>query len=159
MKGTAVIIVDMQDFFLKNLDVHVRSTLIKNQIHAIDSFMKSGTPIILVEYKAGGVLRGPTTASLRSRLGAYPLATLIKESNSGFTKTGLEDLLKKARVRKIALMGINANACIQDTAIGALRRGYEVIVTKGLVANSYRKDLELSSRNERWFRNNCIWVE
>jgi len=49
------------------------------------------------------------------------------------------------------LIGINANACVQDTAIAALFRGYKVITGHGITACTGRKDLELSKRNREWY--------
>ena len=51
MKNTALIVVDMQDFFLKNLGAENRNKLISNQINIINFFIKNKSNIIFLEYQ------------------------------------------------------------------------------------------------------------
>ena len=62
-------------------------------------------------------------------------------------------------MKNILLMGINANGCVQDTAIGALYRKYKVITSHGIIASSSRKDINLSERNKDWFIKNTNYFE
>ncbi|MCX6716928.1 MAG: isochorismatase family protein [Candidatus Taylorbacteria bacterium] len=62
--------------------------------------------------------------------------------------------MKKLKAKQILLMGINANGCVQDTAMGAIKRGYKVITSLGIIANSKGNDLKLSSKNLKWYKEN-----
>ena len=53
-------------------------------------------------------------------------------------------------------MGVNANGCVQDTAMSALRRGYKVITAEGVTASSSRRDLSLSTNNKTWYLKNTL---
>ncbi len=159
MKKLALIITDMQDFFLKNLQPSIQNKLIENQKVVIEFCMKNNIPIIILEYKAGGKLRGATTSSLHKIIKGNLLEIILKENNGGFTKTNLDLILKNLKVSQIILLGLNANGCIQDTAIGALHRGYEVITAQGLIANSYGKSLEISKRNMNWYKSNTCFFD
>ncbi|MBI5126601.1 MAG: cysteine hydrolase [Candidatus Taylorbacteria bacterium] len=156
-KNIAVIIIDMQDFFLRNFPVSISNKLLDNQKEIINICVIKKLPFILLEYKAGGIIRGETTLKLRKLLKNSKV--IIKANNSGFTHTNLDEILRDVHIGTVLLMGLNANGCIQDTSIGALHRGYKVITSKGIIASSSRKDLTLSKRNEQWFKNNTIFFE
>lgn len=152
MNKVAVVLVDMQDFFLKNLKSDIKKELIANQLKVINFSIAHNIPFIVLEYKAGGILRGKTIGVLQEKIQNVPgTKVLIKESNSGFTKTNLNQILKEEGIEKLILMGINANGCVQDTAIGALRRKYIVTSSKGIIANTFSGGLELSKKNLKWY--------
>lgn len=155
MKNIAVLMIDMQDFFLKNLDDESRSVLVRNQGEVLDFCLKKNVPVFVFEYKAGGVLRGPTTKVLLEKLKRLSQRVIVKDNNSAFVGTKLEELLKESKVKTILLLGINANGCVQDTAMGAIRRGYKVVTSSDLIASTSRRGLGLSKRNEAWYRNKC----
>ena len=147
-------IVDMQDFFLKNLPAKVKNILVDNQIKVIDAAVKEKLPFFVLEYKCRRMLRGPTISKIADRLKRADKKIIIKESNSGFTATGLDAMLASLGVKEIILVGINANGCVQDTAIAALHRGYAVTVAEGAVASCSRGNLSLSKKNKEWFKEN-----
>lgn len=158
-KTIGIIIVDMQEFFLNNISKQVQDELIKNQQNIIDIGINKDLQFILLEFKAGGELRGSTISKLSNKIKNHVKEVIIKDNNGGFTKTNLDSILKELNIKEIILMGLNANGCIQDTAIGAINRKYKVITSKGIIASSYRNNLTLSKRNEAWFRNNTLFFD
>lgn len=144
----------MQDFFLKNFPVLISKELVENQKRVIELCLKKKMPFVFLEYKAGGVFRGKTILRLEKLINDSLKETIVKESNSGFTNTDLDKTLKNLNVGTVLLMGLNANGCVQDTAIGAIHRKYKVITSEGIIASSSRKDLTLSKRNTEWFKKN-----
>lgn len=156
---TVLIIVDMQDFFLQHFSPATKKELIENQLKIIDLCIKNNLPIVALEYKCRGVFRGETINVLKKRIAKAQSVTIIKERNSGFTQTNLEEVLKNLKVKNIILMGVNANGCVQDTAIGAIHRGYQVITSFGIMASASRKDMCLSKKNEDWFIKNTFYFE
>jgi nicotinamidase-related amidase len=147
-KDTAVIIIDMQEFFLNNFPKPIVKQLIENQKQIINVCLKKGLPFILLEYKTRGIFRGPTIPAIKNLVKKSVIQTIIKENNSGFTKTNLDTILKENKIKKVLLVGINANACVQDTAIVALFRGYQVITAEGIMACASRGDMSLSKANK-----------
>lgn len=150
-----VILVDMQDFFLKTFEKKVRNTLIENQLTVLEFCKKKKIPLVVLEYKTRGIYRGSTTAPLLEKIKATPHTLIIKEKNSGFTNTNLEQILKDWKIKNLFIIGINANACVQDTAISALKRGYKVFVSKETMACAWNKNGELSKRNTDWYIKKC----
>ena len=159
VKNKALVLIDMQDFFLKNFVPSVKKKLIHNQTVLIDLCVKNNIPIIVLEYKCRGIFRGETILQLKKKIKPILKEVIIKESNSGFTDTNLNTVLKDLKTKEVILAGINANGCIQDTAIGALYRGYKVTTSLGVIANLSRKDLDLSKRNKNWFMDNTNFFE
>jgi nicotinamidase-related amidase len=156
---TAIILVDMQDFFLKNFKKNVRSKLVDNQLKVLERCKKEKIPLIVLEYKTRGIYRGKTTPALSEKIKSIYHNTIIKENNSGFTNTDLGKTLDDLKIKKLFIMGINANACVQDTAISALKRGYRVIVSKETMACAWRDGGEMSKKNEEWYKENCTLLE
>ena len=158
-KGLAVILIDMQDFFLNNFSSATRNYLINEQSKILDLCVNENIPLVVFEYKAGGVNRGKTTPKLEKKIRKISQEIIIKENNSAFTKTHLDKILKGLKVKRILLMGINANGCVQDTAIAAIHRGYKVITSSELMASASVGKLGLSKRNIKWYAENTDLFE
>ena len=143
----AVLIIDMQDFFLKKVTKENRDRIIPDQIKIIDFCAKNNVPIIVLEYKN----RGNTTKILKEKLQKLSnVQIIVKEYNSGFRGTHLDEILGNMKVKNILLMGINASGCVQDTAIGALHRGYKILTASMVIASFSEKDKNLAT-SEKWY--------
>lgn len=155
MSKFAVIIVDMQDFFLEKFNKDKKDLLINNQRIVLEFCVKKSIPIILLEYKK----RGQTISKLLeiAKKSTYS-EILTKESNGGFTNTNLDEILKENKINNIILMGINASGCVQDTAIGALNRGYRIITAGDIIASNTKKD-EYLAISKRWYSKNGLFFE
>ena len=156
LKGKiAVLIIDMQDFFLNKFTDGKRKTLIRNQCKVIDFCAKRKIPLIFLEYKD----RGNTVTILQKSLENIScVKTITKDSNGGFTDTDLDETLKNHNVKSVVLMGINASGCVQDTAIGALNRGYEIVTSKDIIASSTMRDSNLNT-SRKWYSKNGLFFE
>ena len=60
-----------------------------------------------------------------------------------FMGTDLENLLSTLEVRTVALMGINTNTCVLNTAYTAFNRDFQVVVIEDCVASMYGDDLHV----------------
>ncbi len=60
-----------------------------------------------------------------------------------FYGTDLEILLRTVGIETIALMGINTNTCVLNTAFSAFNRDFQVIVISDCVASMYGEDLHI----------------
>jgi len=147
-----LIIVDMQDYFLKNMDAKTKKEFIGNIIPIVKKCQDKNIPIIELEYAGVGKSRGKTISRLHSMYKSY--STIIKKSNGGFTRTKLDQDLRNLKAKEVILVGINANGCIQDTAIGALNRDYKVVTSLGAIGNTWSNDLNLSKNNLKWYQEN-----
>ncbi len=66
--------------------------------------------------------------------------------DDGGKKTGLDDLLKKDKIKKVVVYGIATDYCVRATALDAVALGYRVILIKslcrGVAPDTSRKALE-----------------
>lgn len=151
----AVILVDMQDFFLKKVTKGNRERIIPNQLKVFDFCAKNKIPLIVLEYKK----RGDTTKILREKIQKLPhTRTISKEHNSGFRGTDLVEILVEMKVKNILLMGINASGCVQDTAIGALHRGYKILTASTVIASFSERDRNLAT-SKKWYSKSGRYFE
>ena len=155
----ALILVDMQNYFLKNMQKEVRRELIQNQQEIVKECVKKNIPIIELEYKCLGVFRGHTVADIQKEVSKGNFILVEKENNSGFTNTRLHETLRSLGVKELILIGINANGCVQDTAIAALHRKYKVTTASDVIASVYRSDIDLSPQNKKWFKSNTRFLD
>ncbi len=143
--NVAVLLIDMQEFFLKRLTTSNRDRIIFNQSKVLDFCLKKHIPVFVLNYKG----RGELIKTLREKLGSRCIE-IAKEFNSGFRKTNLEVLLQNIKVKELLLMGINASACVQDNAISALNRGYKIITSGAVIASSSKRD-ECLVTSRKWY--------
>ena len=153
----AVVLIDMQEFFLKRIEKAIVKEMVRNQSTVINFCASHKIPVIVLEYE--GVGRGKTISPLQQELKKTPTIVIRKPHNSGFRDTDLDDVLKKLKVKKLVLMGINANGCVQDTAIGALFRRYDIATARGVIANQYSKRNENLVMTKKWFSANGKFFE
>jgi nicotinamidase-related amidase len=97
INNTALILIDMQEFFLRNLKQDVREKLIENQIEIIDFCIKNKIPVFITQYNCLGIFRGKTIPVLLNKIGGNLVRTIVKLNNSAFTKTELDSYLKELK--------------------------------------------------------------
>jgi nicotinamidase-related amidase len=153
----AVLLIDMQEFFLQRIEQKAHKPLIDNQIKVIRYCAAHKIPLVVLEYE--GVGRGKTIPKLQSEIKKVSTVAVIrKPHNSGFRDTNLDLVLKEWRIKKVVLMGINGSGCVQDTAIGALGRKYSVATASEVIASSSERDRNLAT-SRRWFAANARFFE
>jgi isochorismate hydrolase len=80
-----------------------------------------------------------------------------KSGNSFFTNQNLDVMLKARNVERIVLTGLNAGACVLDTAKDALSKGYEVVTARDMIMPDYI--FENNRPEARFYRENTIFFE
>lgn len=144
----AVLLIDMQDRFLKDLSEKTREILIEEQINLIDDCSRMKVPIIVLEFKSFG----KTIPKLASEIGKLKEVTVIeKDFNSGFEETNLDLVIKRLGVQRLVLTGINASFCVRSTAWAALSRGIEVITSYPLIADCDCNNCKPRNKSKDWY--------
>ena len=106
LNGTVVLLIDMQEFFLQHFDKPIRKELIDNQIKVLNFCIKNKLPIIATEYKCLGIFRGHMIPALHKKLGKGLTHTVVKESNSAFTKTELTQVLNDLKAKRLIILSL-----------------------------------------------------
>lgn len=105
----------------------------------------------------------PEETFIKGSLGHRVISELSEESDillekpkdSGFFETNLDELLKSLKVKKVVLLGMQTQICIQTTAADAHFRGYEVIVPRDCVCSTRIEDTESALK---WLDSYCAKV-
>ncbi|MBI5046087.1 MAG: isochorismatase family protein [Candidatus Niyogibacteria bacterium] len=141
--GMAVLVIDMQDHFLRSVidDVNV---LINNQIKVLHFCAEHAIPVAILEYHGDG----PTISALQNKINEVPWhKTFIKLQDDGFSNPELTPWLKERDVDRLVLMGVNSCFCVKQTALGGKLHGFEIATSSALVSCPHeaesREHLEL----------------
>lgn len=128
----AVLVIDMQDCWLKDVDEDELEIELPYQADVLDYCKNNNIPVFVIEYKNCG----PTTYHLKKKIDLlHERDYITKEGRNAFEDTDLEERLKSASVKTVILMGVYASACVEDTARGALRAGFKIATSKDLIAD------------------------
>lgn len=142
-----VIIVDMQDHFLKERG---RSTdipeplqrMIDRQVEVLRVAREEEHPVFVLRY----ALAGEVTVQIREVLEGYAkVHPVTKKYNDGFYKTDLGRKVQQECVRKAVVMGVNAPYCVWDTGVSGSMQGIEILSSGQLMADADRPHENLPS--------------
>jgi nicotinamidase-related amidase len=153
-KNIAVILVDMQENFVKKLRKGEQDRIIPNQLAVLRRCRELSIPVVALELRSE--VFGKTVEIIRKEVSENPSGCIMeKEYNDGFLKSNLAKHLKSLKVENIFLMGINADYCVRDTAYGAISHGFKI-----MTGNHVLSGQSGHSRNNSctWFTNNGTWI-
>ena len=140
MSNEALIIVDMQVFFLDDKNPSELDQALKVQREMIDHFMENNFPLVYLAYLSGDKVSPIHPFILPSNTQKLPV--VYKESDDGFKETGLDELLQNLGVKKIHVTGCNADYCVKDTVRSAISKGYEVVLYPDAILAARSNPLE-----------------
>lgn len=162
-----VIIVDMQPHFLKNIDDYKKCNILKNQLDMIEFCDEYKIPIFVLEYYLEDIYRNKknkkywinTVDKLTARIDRLDYQQyLIKDYDDGFIgsiydkynykSNSLESLLDEYFIKNIVFMGVNASACVYDTATSAAEKNYNVITSLDIIADPWDDNFTLKEMYE-----------
>jgi|GEM_PF-1724028 len=148
----ALLLIDLQnDFLADDGRLRVGRDQVEGLLAAVQDLVTAartaGAPVAHIvnafpRWSVGNLFRkfaaieGSYGAQLDPR-GPAPAAgepTFEKAANDAFHRPALAHWLSDQGVRRVILAGVFANACVADTARGAARHGFEVLVATDAVA-------------------------
>jgi nicotinamidase-related amidase len=153
LKRTAILIIDMQESFLKYLKDKDYEKIVLNQQRIIESFMSINIPIIIMEY----IRHGPTIQKIMDLLKDYNHSVLLeKYYDDAFKDTYLDEELRKLGVVQLIVMGVNASGCVKKTVSSAKKSFYSIITSEDIISNGYwnRQDPDTTP----WYIKNTVWI-
>lgn len=145
-------VIDMQNQFVQELRWGEAKRIVPRQIVILKKCLLLKIPIILVEYRGSGSTIPPLNDILQKKPRVY---TIRKKADDGFTNPRLPRLLQRLRTSTIIIMGINADACVKDTARSASQQGHRIITSNDLLSGP---DHHSHNNNGPWFQKNSAWL-
>lgn len=112
------------------------SRIVSNLKRLLEVARKAEVPIIYANH----VLKSKEGSKVVDDLKPAKGDLIIEKSEySAFSRTGLDKMLRKLRVKDIILVGIYTDLCIKHTIADAFHRGYRIVVPYDCV-ESYEED-------------------
>jgi len=139
-QNTTIMMVDYSTGFLNSF----RSHNVSEHITATVALAK-----VALGFHSGFVVnlgKGQTPyPQLLQALGDYPIIYRGGEYNA-LDNPQVAEAIKKTNRPRLAIAGISTDGCVMQTALGALRAGYEVAVVEDATAGLTREDHDISMR-------------
>lgn len=157
----AVVLIDMQRRFVKNLSKKEIKKILKAQLVIIEELcVKKGVPLVILNYAGYGpvlrtLAREVLKAPAREALKAPAREAFKKHVWDGFRSKKFVSHLRELEVDTLLLMGVYADCCVKATAESAIANGYEIVTASSLVAGT---DLDYGG-SARWYKKNGIFYE
>jgi nicotinamidase-related amidase len=134
---TALIVIDLQVGILKLPTVHPIAEILQNASAILTAFRRHKLPVVLVNVDRGapgrtehGPPMGPMPAdwiALAPELNQQPEDHLVTKKRWGaFTKTDLENYLRKNQVTQVVIIGVATSIGVDSTARYASELGFNV---------------------------------
>lgn len=142
--GSVLVVVDVQDRLLPA--IHDWPAVLENTVKMIKLAQTLGVPVIVTEQYPKGL--GPTNEQIRALFPAF--APLTKTSFNSFAVPGFAAAVEAAGARTVVLVGTEAHICVQQTALGALDRGYGVHIVADAVGSRTPANKELGLAKIRY---------
>lgn len=156
VRSLAVLVIDMQDSFLKDVNKKELETELPYQAEVLNYCKDNNIPVFVIEYEHCG----PTTAYLSNKLKDMPKKEYVtKTSRSAFERTNLEEKLKASGVDTLILMGVYASHCVKGTAESALGAGFDIVTSKDLIADKKNSDNHKPEENVEWYKKHGAYFD
>ncbi len=139
------IIIDMQDYFMDE----EKLKMAKAQIPVISFCRKNDIPIAIINYCDCG----PIIASLAEETSGLPI--FEKNRDDAFSQKKFQEWIEENQVESLIIMGVNACACVFETANSALKNGYQVI-TDHKIIGGYCGCSDCTGGKPEWYDKNTI---
>ncbi len=147
-EGIGIVVIDMQDHYLKNVNEQDRDWLFEAQDRLFDIADKHDYPVMLVGYEGAGEISDRT---LRGSRRILRRRSIKKTKDSAFYSTNLKSRLNEWGVTRPLLTGLNGPICVFETAKDARKNGFSPITSPWLMEAELfeRKDVHKTSH---WYQ-------
>ncbi|MFA5023304.1 MAG: isochorismatase family cysteine hydrolase [Candidatus Paceibacterota bacterium] len=156
-KSLAVLLIDMQESFVKRLRKRDIAVIIPNQKRVLRWCATFDLPLVVLVYDDFG-LEKDIIPELRSEADKVPRCLTVKKRwDNGFFQTGLEAHLRSIGARHLLITGVNATGCVLKTAGAAIGLGFSLVVAENLVADATRTCFRGCNKSLDWYRPNAVF--
>lgn len=121
--------------------------------YARDKFLRDGFSELCVEGTLGSemYLLQPNAQSPNERV-------VFKSELDAFSNPDLHRLLQERGIEQVLVTGLTTGKCVRETALGALRHGYRVVLVSDLVAAAAHRRSEHEETLEHFRKQKAVEV-
>ena len=154
------------------LVVDMQKGIVDEELYAFDTFMdrtvrlvqiarKNCVEVIFVQHDAGansGLSAGDEGFAIIDQLSPEPgEKVFVKTINSCFGNKDFRDYMEKKKDKRLMIVGLQTNYCIDCTVKSAFERGFEVIIPDG-TNSTFDNDYMTGETAVRYY-NEDVWEE
>jgi len=152
MLRPGIVIVDMQEHYLKHIKPEQVKRLVENQSRVLKLAAQNNLDVAVLEGVDHPATIEPLQRLISQIEGAYYYA---KPGMDGFENPRFEKRVKSWDKRNLFFMGVYASWCLSVTAYGGTELGYIPITSECVIGDINRNNIR-SARS--WFRENGLYL-
>ena len=153
-----LLVIDMQKGIVDE-ELYAFDTFIDRTVRLIDAARKNNTEVIFVQHNAGegsGLSAGDEAFEIIDRIKpAQGEKVYVKTINSCFGNKDFKQYMKSLEDKRLMIVGLQTNYCIDATVKSAFERGYEVIIPEG-TNSTFDNDYMTGETAVRYY-NEDVW--
>ena len=135
--------------------------VMEKTVRLVDAARKNGVEVIFVQHDAGentGLSVGDEAFEIIDELSPEPgEQVFVKKINSCFGNKDFREYMEKQEDRRLMIIGLQTNYCIDCTVKSAFERGFEVMIPEG-TNTTFDNDYMTGETCVRYY-NEDVWEE
>ena len=155
-----LLVVDMQKALVDE-DLYAYETFIERTVRLIGAARESGVEVVYVRHDAGpgsGLTFGDEGFEIADEVAPRPdEKVFVKTINSCFGNTEFREYMEKQEDKRVMVIGLQTNYCIDATVKSAFERGFDVIIPEG--TNSTFDNNYMNAETTVRYYNEDVWEE
>ncbi len=155
-----LLVVDMQKGLVDD-ELYAFDTFIDRTVRLIDAARKNNIEVIYVQHDAGpksGMTSGDEEFEIDDRVAPKEgEKVFVKTINSCFGNKDFKEYMEQQKDKRLMIIGLQTNYCIDCTVKSAFERGFEVIIPEG-TNSTFDNDYMTGETAYRYY-NEDVWEE
>ena len=153
-----LLVIDMQKGIVDE-DLYAYDTFMDRTVRLIDAARKNNVEVVFVQHDAGkgsGLSVGDEAFEIIDRIKPTQSEKVyVKTINSCFGNKDFKQYMKSREDKRLMIVGLQTNYCIDATVKSAFERGYEVIIPEG-TNSTFDNDYMTGETAVRYY-NEDVW--
>ena len=155
-----LLVIDMQKGLVEE-DLYAFDTFIDRTVRLVDTARKNSIEVIFVQHDAGldsGMSIGDENFEIIDQIAPKEgEKVFIKTINSCFGNNEFKEYVENLDDKRLMIVGLQTNYCIDCTVKSAFERGFEVIIPEG-TNSTFDNDYMTGETTVRYY-NEDVWEE
>ena len=155
-----LLVIDMQKGLVDE-DLYDYENFLSRTVRLVDAARRNGAEVIFVQHDAGpgsGMSAGDEAFEIIDALHPEPGEKVcVKTINSCFGSKELKAYLRQQEDKRLMIIGLQTNYCIDATVKSAFERGFDVIIPEG-TNSTFNNDYMSGETTVRYY-NEDVWEE
>ena len=155
-----LLVIDMQKGLVDE-DLYAFDTLMDRTVRLVDAARKNNIEVIFVQHDAGpdsGMSEGDEAFEIIDQIAPKEgERVFIKTINSCFGNSNFRNYMEQQEDKRLMIIGLQTNYCIDCTVKSAFERGFEIIIPEG-TNSTFDNDYMTGETTVRYY-NEDVWEE